>query len=60
MYDIDLMSRTPIYEQLYRKVIEKIEARGIHVEEGVFQAEMLVSIDNDGPVTILLESHKLF
>ena len=37
-----------------------IEARGIHVEEGVFQAEMLVSIDNDGPVTILLESHKLF
>ena len=47
-------------DALYRKVIEKIEARGIHVEEGVFQAEMLVSIDNDGPVTILLESHKLF
>lgn len=47
-------------DSLYRKVIEKIEARGIHVEEGVFQAEMLVSIDNDGPVTILLESHKLF
>ena len=47
-------------DALYRKVIEKSEARGIHVEEGVFQAEMLVSIDNDGPVTILLESHKLF
>jgi len=47
-------------DALYRKVIEKIEARDIHVEEGVFQAEMLVSIDNDGPVTILLESHKLF
>ena len=47
-------------DALYRKGIEKIEARGIHVEEGVFQAEMLVSIDNDGPVTILLESHKLF
>ena len=27
---------------------------------GVFQAEMLVRINNDGPVTILLESHKLF
>ena len=47
-------------DALYRKVIELIEERGIHVEEGVFQAEMLVSIDNDGPVTILLESHKLF
>ena len=47
-------------DALYRKVIEMIEARGIHVEEGVFQAEMLVSINNDGPVTILLESHKLF
>ena len=47
-------------DALYRKVIELIEGNGIHVEEGVFQAEMLVSIDNDGPVTILLESHKLF
>ena len=47
-------------DALYRKVIEAIEARGIHVEEGVFQAEMLVRIDNDGPVTILLESRKLF
>lgn len=47
-------------DTLYRTVIEKLESRGLHVEEGVFQAEMLVSIDNDGPVTILLESHKLF
>lgn len=47
-------------DALYRTVIGKIEERGIHVEEGVFRAEMLVSIDNDGPVTILLESHKLF
>ena len=47
-------------DALYQKVIEQIRARGIHVEEGVFQADMLVSIENDGPVTILLESHKLF
>ncbi len=45
---------------LYRKVIDLIKEKGIHVEEGVFQADMLVKIDNDGPVTILLESHKLF
>ena len=53
-------ARPEAADNLYRKVIEQIEARGIHVEEGVFQAEMLVRIDNDGPVTILLESHKLF
>ena len=47
-------------DHLYRKVIDLIKDKGIHVEEGVFQAEMLVKIDNDGPVTILLDSHKLF
>ncbi|MBR0457568.1 MAG: D-tyrosyl-tRNA(Tyr) deacylase [Firmicutes bacterium] len=47
-------------DRLYRKVIDLIKEKGIHVEEGIFQAEMLVKIDNDGPVTILLESHKLF
>lgn len=45
---------------LYRKVIEKIESRNINVEEGVFQAEMMVEIHNDGPVTILLDSGKMF
>lgn len=45
---------------LYRKVMEKISSKGIKVEEGVFQAEMLVEIHNDGPVTILLDSNKLF
>jgi D-tyrosyl-tRNA(Tyr) deacylase len=30
------------------------------VEEGVFQAEMLVNINNDGPVTILLDSKRTF
>lgn len=47
-------------DALYRKVIDLIKAKGINVEEGVFQAEMMVNISNDGPVTILLESHKLF
>lgn len=45
---------------LYRKVIEKISAENINVEEGVFQAEMMVEIHNDGPVTILLDSNKMF
>lgn len=46
--------------RLYRKTVELMNNNGIHVEEGVFQADMLVEINNDGPVTILLESRKLF
>ena len=37
-----------------------LKQNGIKVEEGIFQAEMLVRINNDGPVTILLDSKKLF
>lgn len=47
-------------DELYRKVIDNIKEKGLHVEEGVFRAEMLVEIHNDGPVTILLDSRKIF
>ncbi len=47
-------------DELYRKVIDNIQEKGLHVEEGVFRAEMLVEIHNDGPVTILLDSKKTF
>ena len=46
--------------RLYRYFNEKVREKGIRVAEGVFQAEMLVRINNDGPVTILLDSRKLF
>ena len=46
--------------ELYRLVIKKLTDNGIHVEEGVFQTEMLVDISNHGPVTILLDSRKDF
>lgn len=46
--------------ELYMKVIEKIKEQGIDVEEGIFQAEMMVEIHNDGPVTILLDSNRNF
>lgn len=45
---------------LYEAFIEKIKTHHIKVEEGIFQAEMLVKIHNDGPVTILLDSKKIF
>ena len=46
--------------ELYQTVIGMIREKGIHVEVGVFQTHMVVDIRNDGPVTILLDSHKLF
>lgn len=47
-------------ECLYQKVIKGLRQDGLHVEEGVFQAHMMVDILNDGPVTILLDSRKNF
>ena len=46
----------PAYEQL----IAQWRAQGINVQTGSFGADMQVSLVNDGPVTILLDSHKLF
>lgn len=45
---------------LYRKFVALCQDQGLHVEEGIFQAEMLVRIYNDGPVTILIDSKKVF
>ena len=47
-------------DRLYQDFVKICRSRGIHVEEGVFQAEMLVRIENDGPVTLILDSRKLF
>ena len=46
--------------RLYRSFVDKVKQEGIEVQEGIFQADMLVRIYNDGPVTILLDSRKLF
>lgn len=45
---------------LYNKVVEELKKSGLIVETGVFQANMKVEHTNDGPVTILLDSEKLF
>ncbi len=46
--------------RLYRHFVNLVKQEGIQTEEGIFQADMLVKIYNDGPVTILLDSNKLF
>jgi D-tyrosyl-tRNA(Tyr) deacylase len=46
---------------LYDKAIVELRAAGvIRVEAGVFAADMQVELVNDGPVTLLLDSRKLF
>lgn len=47
-------------EVLYNKFLEEIKKEGIKVETGIFGADMKVSIENDGPVTLILESKKDF
>jgi D-tyrosyl-tRNA(Tyr) deacylase len=46
--------------ELYEYFVEQIRSRGVRCEVGQFQATMSVSLVNDGPVTILLDSSKLF
>lgn len=47
-------------EILYEKFVDECKKILGKVETGIFGADMKVSIDNDGPVTILLESKKDF
>ncbi len=42
--------------KLYEIFNNKLRNKNIKVETGIFGADMLVNINNDGPVTILLES----
>ena len=45
---------------MYERLVEAWRAKGIHVETGIFRTDMKVSLVNDGPVTILLDSEKVF
>jgi D-tyrosyl-tRNA(Tyr) deacylase len=47
-------------ERLYRRFVEGVTASGLSVAEGIFQADMDVSLVNQGPVTILLDSGRTF
>ncbi len=42
--------------EMFDDVLERFRASGLKVETGRFQAHMQVSIHNDGPVTIMLDS----
>lgn len=46
--------------KMYAYFNEVLRELGHHVEEGIFAADMKVSLCNDGPVTIVLDSDELF
>ncbi len=45
---------------LYLNVVERLRATGLKVQTGQFAAHMSVSVINDGPITLLIDSRKLF
>ncbi len=45
---------------LFDLVVRRLRDAGVHTQTGEFGAEMHVTLTNDGPVTILLDSRKTF
>ena len=56
----DAAARPEEARRLYEYFVEKVRAAGLRCETGVFQAMMEVELVNAGPVTILLDSEKMF
>lgn len=51
---IDAME--PVLAKKYYLKFNEMLRESVDVSEGIFQADMLVNINNDGPITIILES----
>ena len=53
-------ARPELAVPMYEAYCEGMRQAGVHVETGIFQADMKVSLINDGPVTLLVDSRKAF
>ena len=53
-------ARPEVAEPLLETMKAMLEEKGLHVETGRFRAHMDVELVNDGPVTILIDSRKVF
>jgi D-tyrosyl-tRNA(Tyr) deacylase len=54
----DMAEDQPRAEEFYEQFIEKMKETGLKISTGKFGAHMQVSLVNDGPVTILLDSRR--
>lgn len=53
-------AKPPLAEELYEYFCKRLKGNGItQVEKGVFGADMKVSLLNDGPVTVIIDSKEL-
>jgi D-tyrosyl-tRNA(Tyr) deacylase len=59
--------RRPSFEQaappeqaktLYQLLINQLQVRGLQIKSGIFGASMVVSLENEGPVTLVLDSRR--
>ena len=53
-------ARPEVAEPMLEQLAEILRGRGIETKMGRFRTHMVVHLVNDGPVTILLDSHKGF
>lgn len=52
--------RPPLANELYEKYVEFLKQNGVtKVETGVFGAHMMIELENDGPVTIMLDTDEI-
>ena len=56
----DGAAKPDLANSYYEKFVAALRDKGIKVETGVFRAHMLVELVNNGPVTMLLDSKKIF
>src|SRR4051812_15860619 len=56
----DAAARPEMAKNLYEYFVAKVRAAGVQCETGTFQAMMKVELVNEGPVTVLVDSKKLF
>ena len=49
-------AKPELSEKMYDSFVEEIKKYGLHTETGKFGADMLCDIQNDGPVTVIVES----
>ena len=53
-------AKPDVANTLYEAFVKEVEKYGVHVQTGQFQMHMVVDIQNDGPVTVLVDSRKNF
>jgi len=53
-------AKEPLASELYERTGSELERLGLPVQYGEFGADMQVELVNDGPVTILLDSERVF